>query len=79
MIKKGSTGSTNTGPSGALIGSYYKYIETSGPREPGNNATMVSNMVFEGYTCYLSDLIANVRIYSTSKMGHLSEFDDLRK
>ena len=41
----------DTGPSVALIGSYYKYIETSAPREPGDNATMVSNMVFEGNTC----------------------------
>ncbi|XP_078329274.1 uncharacterized protein LOC144624019 [Crassostrea virginica] len=50
----GRTNSTNTGPSGALIGSYYKYIETSVPREPGDNATMVSNLVFEAKSYCLS-------------------------
>ena len=52
---QGSTGSVSTGPYGARAGTYYKYIETSSPRLTGDNATLVSNKVFEGNTRWLRD------------------------
>ncbi|GEM_PF-3817442 len=38
----GSTVSTNTGPSGAAVGSYYMYTESSSPNYPSKNALLVS-------------------------------------
>lgn len=53
-MKSGSTSSVSTGPSGAKVGSYYKYIETSSPRVTGDAAWLVSNRVFEDKTYCLS-------------------------
>ncbi|XP_062595881.1 MAM and LDL-receptor class A domain-containing protein 1-like [Saccostrea cucullata] len=50
----GRTGSTSTGPSGAKVGKYYKYIEASSPRVLGDNAKLVSNRVFKDETYCLS-------------------------
>ncbi|XP_062586482.1 MAM domain-containing glycosylphosphatidylinositol anchor protein 2-like [Saccostrea cucullata] len=50
----GKTHSTITGPNGAKVGTYYKYIEASQPQVTGDNAKLVSNRVFKDETYCLS-------------------------
>ncbi|XP_061186891.1 MAM domain-containing glycosylphosphatidylinositol anchor protein 1-like [Saccostrea echinata] len=52
--RSGTTSSVSTGPNGAKVGTYYKYIETSSPRVTGDYAKLVSNRVFEDKTYCLS-------------------------
>ncbi|XP_056000286.1 uncharacterized protein LOC125657221 [Ostrea edulis] len=47
---KGSTSSSDTGPSSAYSGSYYKYIEASRPRVNGDTAILESNKRFQEKT-----------------------------
>ena len=60
----------NTGPSSAFLGSYYKYIETSGNYE-NNRATLQSTVAFEGiYAKYkigvrLCGILKNISVTDT--------------
>ncbi|XP_061186515.1 uncharacterized protein LOC133194600 [Saccostrea echinata] len=50
----GSTSSSDTGPNSAYRGLYYAYIETSSPRQLGDNAILESNRTFQDTTYCLS-------------------------
>ncbi|XP_061186892.1 MAM domain-containing glycosylphosphatidylinositol anchor protein 1-like [Saccostrea echinata] len=52
--KSGKTGSSSTGPNGAKVGTYYKFIEASSPRVNGQTAKLVSNKDFEDKAYCLS-------------------------